>query len=210
MKLLKNKLYIIGASGHGKVILDIACKLNRWDEIAFFDSDNTKKECLGYKVIGKVCDIWSQLDDVDIIVAIGNNSIRKELHLKLMENRASLPILVHPNAVIGLNVNIGAGTVIMAGAVINSDTTIGQSCIINTGSTVDHDNEVGDYVHISPGVNLAGNVKVGNESWICIGSKVSNNVEIAENVIVGAGSVVLTDISSQGKYYGIPARRSGL
>ena len=39
-----NRLIIIGASGHGKVVADIA-KLNGYTNIAFLDDDSTKKEC---------------------------------------------------------------------------------------------------------------------------------------------------------------------
>lgn len=33
---MKNKLLIIGASGHGKVVADIAIKMNKWNSIAFW------------------------------------------------------------------------------------------------------------------------------------------------------------------------------
>lgn len=35
----RNKLLIIGASGHGRVVADIAIKMNRWQQIAFLDDD---------------------------------------------------------------------------------------------------------------------------------------------------------------------------
>ena len=38
---MKNKLLIIGASGHGKVVADIALKMNKWKSIAFLDDDES-------------------------------------------------------------------------------------------------------------------------------------------------------------------------
>ena len=99
--------------------------------------------------------------DCDIFVGVGNNVIREKIQKKLEAEGASIPTLIHPNAVIGEQVKLASGTVVMAGVVINCCTKIGKGCIINTGATIDHDNLIEDYVHISPGAHLAGTVKVG-------------------------------------------------
>src|SRR5699024_5051807 len=191
---MKNKLLIIGASGHGKVVADIAIKMNQWKSIEFLDDDPTKKMSLGLKVIGCTKNLFDYTDNYDIFVAVGDNEIRKELFKKLVEVGASIPILVHPSAIIGEYVKIGYGTVVMAGTVVNCCTEIGEGCIINTGSTIDHDNFIGCFVHISPGVHLAGEAKVGNDSWLGIGSIVSNNINITSGCKIGAGAVVVKNI----------------
>lgn len=127
-----------------------------------------------------------------MIVAIGNASVRRCLLESYEAKGVSMVSLIHPQAVLADEVvEIGRGTVIMAGAVIQSDTVIGKGVIINTGASVDHDCQVGDYVHIAVGVHLAGNVKVGNGTWIGDGAVIRNNVSICENVMVGAGAVVV-------------------
>ncbi len=204
---MKERLLIIGASGHGKVAADIAIKMNIWKSIAFLDDNELLKVSLGLKVIGKTEDAFKFMEDADIFVAVGNNATREKIQKKLEEEGASIPVLVHPNAVIGSEVELGIGTVVMAGVVINSSTKIGRGCIINTGSTLDHDNMIQDYVHISPGAHLAGTANVGKGSWIGIGSTVSNNVSITSCCIVGAGAVVVRDINEPGTYVGVPARR---
>jgi acetyltransferase-like isoleucine patch superfamily enzyme len=95
----------------------------------------------------------------------------------------------------------------MAGVVINSSTKIGKGCIINTSSSLEHDNVIEDYVHISPGVRLAGTVRIGKGSWLGIGSVVSNNVNICSGCKVGAGAVVVKDITEPGTYVGVPVRK---
>jgi sugar O-acyltransferase (sialic acid O-acetyltransferase NeuD family) len=204
---MKNKLLIIGASGHGKVVADIAIKMNKWQSVVFVDDDESLRTSMGIEVIGKLNEAFELLNDYDICVAIGNNTIREKLHTELESKRASLPALIHPTAVIGEQVNVGSGTVVMAGVVINCCTRIGKACIINTGSTIDHDNVIGDFTHISPGVHLAGTVKVGKGTWIGIGSTVSNNVTITSDCKFGAGAVVVKDISEPGVYAGVPVRR---
>ena len=203
----KNKLLIIGASGHGKVVVDIAVKMNVWKHIYFLDDNELIKTSVGIEVLEKSAGAYKYLDEADIFVAIGNNETREDIQEKLIAEGANIPILIHPDAVIGPEVEIGIGTVVMAGVVINSSTKTGRGCIVNTGATLDHDNMLGDYVHISPGATLAGTVKVGRNSWLGVGSTVSNNVNITNDCKIGAGAVVIKDITESGTYVGIPARK---
>ena len=204
---MKEKLFIIGASGHGKVVADIAVKMNQWNQIEFLDDDEALTTSLGLKVIGKSKDAFNYIEDADIFVAIGDSRIRQMLLCKLQEAGASIPVLIHKSAVIGEQVEIGDGTVVMAGVVINCCTKIGTGCIVNTSSHVGHDNMIEDYVHIAPGAGLAGTVKVGSGSWIGIGSVIINNIQIAGECKIGAGAVVVRDITEAGTYVGVPAKR---
>lgn len=200
------RLFIVGCSGHGKVIADIAIKQNKYDEILFLDDNPVADSCLGFPVTGNSTygDIVSQ---DEIIVAIGNSEIRRRLQEQYEKRCLSMATMIHPDAVIGTAVKIGDGTVVMAGAVINSDSVIGKGVIVNTGATVDHDNIISDYVHISVGAHTAGNVTVGKAVWIGAGAVVSNNLCICDNVMIGAGTVVIRDIEEPGTYVGVPARK---
>lgn len=201
------KLLIIGASGHGKVVADIAIKMNKWQSIAFLDDDESIKTSMGLKVIGKTADAFTYKGEADLFVAIGSNATREKVQEKLIEEGIFVVKLIHPSAVIGTDVEIDMGTVVMAGVVINSSTRIGKGCIINTSSILDHDNVIEDYVHISPGVMTAGSVGIGKGTWLGIGSVVSNNVNICSGCKIGAGAVVVKDITEPGTYVGVPVRR---
>ncbi|MGM2817800.1 acetyltransferase [Bacillus cereus group sp. Bce001] len=204
---MKTRLLIIGAGGHGKVIADIALRMNKWEYVAFLDDSKQVKNLMGIEIIGKSTDVLRFINDYDIFVGVGNNAIRENIQEQLESQGASIPVLIHPDAVIGAQVSMGSGTVVMAGTVINCCTQIGKGCIINTASTVDHDNIIEDYVHISPGTHLAGTIKVGKGTWLGIGTVVINNINITGNCKIGAGTVVTKDISESGTYVGVPARR---
>ena len=204
---MKNKLIIIGASGHGKVVADIAIKMNKWQSITFLDDDESIKASIGLEVIGKTADAFTYKEEADFFVAIGSNPTREKIQEKLIDEGLNVVSLIHPSSVIGIDVEIGIGTAVMAGVVVNSSTRIGKGCIINTSASLDHDNNIEDYVHISPGVNMAGTVKIGKGTWLGIGSVVSNNVNICSGCKVGAGAVVVKDITEPGTYVGVPVRR---
>lgn len=203
---MKDRIMIIGAGGHGKVVADIA-RLNGYKEILFLDDDLSRKTNGRYQVVGTGNDIDRYKEKYDFFVAVGDNDIREKITVKLSEMNIEQPILIHPSATVDETVKIGEGTVIMANAVINADSKIGRGCIINTSATVDHDCIIDDYVHISPGVHIAGTVQIGRKTWIGAGSTVINNVTICEKCIVGAGSVVIKDIAEYGTYVGLPARK---
>lgn len=195
------RLVIIGAGGHGKVIADIALK-SGYKDICFVD-DNVGGDCMGYPIIGKSCNL-EQLNngETDFVIAIGDNQIRKRI---AEQHKLNWVTLVHPSAQIAYGVQIGIGSVVMAGAVINPAATIGRHCIINTCAVIEHDNQLSDYVHVSPNATLGGTVHVGSCTHIGIGTTVRNNISIGENTMIGAGSVVVKEISGGGVYIGIPA-----
>ena len=203
---MKDKLVIIGASGHGKVIADIA-KLNGYQEIIFLDDDITKTKNGKYDVVGTGKDIDKYLDQYDYFVAIGNNSIRKQITEKLEDKKIIQPVLIHPAATVDETAKISSGTVVMANAVINADVCVKKGCIINTAASVDHDCKLENYVHLSPGVHIAGTVSIGERTWIGAGTTVINNIIITDNCVIGAGSTVIKDIEEIGVYAGVPVRK---
>lgn len=202
----ERRLIIAGAGGHGKVVADIAKKMNRYTRIVFLDDNENVKNVLGYPVVGtmKFSDFQKEIDEV--IVAVGNAQVRKKLQNQYEKMGVKIATLIHPQAIIGTNVVIGTGTVVMAGTVINCETNIGKGNIINTSASVDHECVTDEFVHISVGAHLCGNVQVGGGCWIGAGSVVSNNIQICSNCILGAGAVVVNNIEISGTYVGVPAK----
>ena len=202
---MSKSVVIIGASGHGKVIADII--VNSGDKVLGFldDADDVQgKKIIGFPVLGKIAD-FDNYRDCEFVIAIGNPYIRERIANELPVKWYTA---IHPTAVISsLDVEIGEGTVIMANAVVNPSARIGKHCIINTGAIVEHDNILEDYVHLSPNVTLAGIVKVGKSTHIGAGSCTKQVLNIASDCIIGAGSVIVKDITESGTYVGVPARK---
>ena len=95
---------------------------------------------------------------------------------------------------------------VFAQAVVQPDSRIGEGAIINTAATVDHDCRLGGFVHISPGVHLGGGTQVGNGAWVGIGACTRQQIRIGKNAVVGAGAVVVKDISDGLTVAGNPAK----
>ena len=197
--MMNKKLIIYGASGHGKVAADIA-RLNGYEQIVFYDDDPEKQEIGSYQVIHD----FTGYEDYDLFIAIGDNATRETISLKMNRERINL---IHPSAVIGEEVKLGQGIVVMARAVINPGTIIGDGVIINTYASIDHDNVIGAYAHVSVNAHTAGTVTIGERSFIGMSSSIINNVSICADAIIGAGALVVDDIGEAGTYIGVPARK---
>lgn len=197
-------LIIIGASGHGKVLENIAKLMNKWKNIFFLDDDVSKKD---KQIIGTILDYPGYIDSCDFIVGIGDNHIRQKIYNLLEKKSVTFATFIHPFTSIGTNVKIGTGSVIMPGVVINCNSSVEKGCIVNTSSCVDHDCIIGEFVHISPASSLGGSVIIQSRTWIGLGAKIINNVKITHDCVVGAGSTVIGDIIESGTYVGSPARR---
>lgn len=197
-----NRLILIGASGHSKVVAGVA-KLSGYTGIVFLDNDISISSCYGYPIL----ELDTMVKDLngDVFIVVGKAKIRK----RLMERNSNqcFPVLIYHNSVIAEDVERGGSNVVMAGVVINPGVRIGRGCIINTSSSIDHDCIIGDYCHISVCAHLSGTVKVGVNVWIGAGSTVSNNINICSDTTIGAGVVVIKDLDMSGTYIGVPAKK---
>lgn len=193
-----DELVIIGASGHARVIADIAVE-NNYRIIGYLDDDLSKPN-----VIGKVDDCV-KYSDKKFIIAIGNNYIRQKIALKYPS--LNYVNLIHPRAVVSSSVKMGVGNVIMPNAVVNAQAVLGSHCIINTSCVVEHENILQDFVHISPGATLCGNVRVGTLTHIGAGVTIKNNLNICDECIVGVGAAVVKNITEKGVYIGVPVKK---
>ena len=177
-------MYLYGASGHAKVIIDILTA-NHITIDALVDDNPELQKLHGIPVIHSADGLSP------FIISIGSNKTRK-----MIAERIGGPFTtaIHPTAIISSYARIDEGSVVMQGAIIQSDAQIGKHCIINTAATVDHECIIEDYVHISPNASLCGNVHVGEGTQIGVGSVVVPGIKIGKWSLVCAGSVVTTDI----------------
>ena len=192
-----DKVYLYGASGHAKVVMDIA-RLVCIDVPCLIDDNPLVDEHVGKPVVHHAEGLSP------MIVTIGDCQIRRMVVKKLGEREYIT--LVHPHAVVADNVNLGSGTVVMAGAILNPFAEVGNHCIVNTGASLDHDVKVGDFVHIAPHCTLCGGAEVGEGTWIGAGTTVIQGTHIGKDCFIGAGSVVVKDIPDGTLCYGNPAR----
>ncbi|TVP47425.1 MAG: acetyltransferase [Mongoliibacter sp.] len=190
-------MYILGASGHAKSVIDVLPDLKVVKTI--YDDDPKVDELMGIPVKYSSEINW---DKTELgFVAIGDNKNRMKVAERL-RNYFDYINLIHQSAFISRFADLSKGIVVMEGAIIKVDSYVGNHVIVNTGARVDHDCRLGDYVHIAPGVTLCGNVMIGEGSLVGAGSVVLPGITIGNWVTIGAGSVVHKNIPDGGKWIG--------
>lgn len=205
---MPGELVVFGSGGHAKVVIEAIRARDPQREIHIVDDrpDVIGRSVLGISVAGAREWLAKNVPGAPVALGIGDNRARLEVLDWLVSQRRSLETIVHPSAVVGATVEIGAGSFFSAGAIAIAEAKIGRGAIINTGASVDHDCVIGDGAHIGPGVRLCGNVKIGARTLIGVGSSVRPGIGIGADAVVGAGSAVVSDLADGGTYCGCPAR----
>ncbi|MFQ5600964.1 MAG: NeuD/PglB/VioB family sugar acetyltransferase [Candidatus Krumholzibacteriia bacterium] len=201
-------ILVVGAGGHAQVVIDVIEKQGRYMVVGLLDeaAQHHGRQVLDYPILGGREVLGQAGVPRRAFVAIGSPGAREAWLTHLETLGYELPILIHPAAHVGRDVQIAAGTVLMAGAVVNSGARLGRGVIVNTGASIDHDCHIGDHAHIAPGARLAGGVRVGARSHIGIGACVIQAIEIGSDVVIGAGAAVVHPIPPHTTAVGVPAR----
>jgi UDP-perosamine 4-acetyltransferase len=201
---------IIGAGGHGRVVLDILRAAGVHNPVGFLDADAhlTGSKVGGLPVLGQI-NLLPKLKTQKIkaaIIAIGDNQSRHRYFKKVLEQGFELINAIHPRSVISETAKLGRNVVVAAGAVISTDVQIGDSAIINTSAVIDHECEIGQAAHVCPSATLAGRVQIGDEAFIGLGSNIIQCLTVGPKAVVGAGAVVIQDVPEGATVVGIPAK----
>ncbi len=209
---MKDRVVILGASGHAKVVADIFEEAGGFEILGFLDSSKKRGErFFGYDILGDDGDIPSIIKTykkIKFFIAVGDNWLRKTIFDKVFSicPNISFASAVHPSALIGRGVEMGAGVAVMAGSVINSGSVIGDFSIVNTSAGLDHDTFLGKFASVAPGAVVGGNVRIGDFSALSIGAVVKHGVSIGCHTVIGASALVLSDIGDNVVAYGIPVK----
>ena len=205
-------LLIVGAGGHGKVVLDAARLSGRFTKYVFLDEDPARwgTRTLGVEVAGGL-EVFSRLetDEWEVAIAVGVNEERRRLAAQVEEMGWTFVSVVHPEAVVAKDVEVSPGVVVCAGAVVNPGARIRSHAIVNSRAVVEHDCSIGAYAHIAPGACLGGDVHVGTGALVGIRAAILPGTRIGDLAVVGAGAVVTADVEARAVVVGMPARSLG-
>lgn len=201
---------IVGAGGHGKVVLEILRAGKKHKPVGFIDADEALAgtKVGGLPVFG-AANLLPKLRKKRIpgaIVAIGDNRARAKYVAELHEAGFKLINAIHPDSSIAKTVKLGENLVIAAGAVICTEAVIGDSSIINTNAVVDHECEIGANVHVCPGALIAGRVRIGDGVFVGMGAKIIQCLTVGQQAVIGAGAVVIKDVPAGATVVGVPGR----
>lgn len=211
-------IVIIGAGGFGREVQWLIERINEeqnkktgenvWNVLGYID-DGVKvgTEINDYKVLGGVSYLEQRENPLAVTCAIGASQTRKKVIEKIRNKRnLYFPNLIDPSVQMSKRIGWGEGNIVCAGSILTVNIEIGDFCIINLDCTLGHDDILDSFVTVYPSVNISGGVEVGCCSELGTGTQIIQGKKIGMNTIIGAGSVVVTDITDGCTAVGIPCK----
>jgi sugar O-acyltransferase (sialic acid O-acetyltransferase NeuD family) len=196
------ELWIAGAGGVGREVLDVALAL----DVAvhgFLDDAADRGPVRGVPV--RPLDALA--DGGAYLVAIGDPTARLGVAARLEGAGGRAVALVHPTAVVAPETTVGPGVLVMALAHVSSSVDLGAHVQVHYGSTVGHDCTLEEGATVLPGANVAGTVHLGRGATVGSGAIVLQGLTVGTGAVVGAGAVVTRDVEDGAVVVGNPAKR---
>ena len=202
-------MVLIGYSGHAFVVYGIFKNAGK-EVTGYCDKQEKEYNPFALNYLGQESDLSAiqKMKEYGFFISVGDNSLRKKLHLQLMEQTNRIPInAIHPTAFIDASVIIAEnGIMVATNVVVNPLAKIGIGSICNTGCIIEHECSIGNFSHIGPGAVLCGNVTIGEQTFVGAGAVIRQGIIIGKNVIIGAGAVVVKNVPDNTTVVGCPAK----
>lgn len=203
------RLVIAGASGFGRELHTWVksspewAKRNSVGEIVFID-DKIPQIPVRARIVSTMANYRPREHDL-VICAIGSPDVRKAVVSALQQHSVRFATFVHDRAVIGDNVELGAGVVVCPDALLSSDIRVADQVHINVRCAIGHDVSIGEFATLSAGCNLAGNVAIGEMAFLATAVTVIPGKQIGPSSYIGAGSVVIKNVPAGVTVFGNPS-----
>ncbi|MGM0208192.1 hypothetical protein IGI96_002711 [Enterococcus sp. DIV0421] len=203
------ELVIIGAGGFAKEIIFLVERTNRFNVIGLIDDNyfNLPDNLLSYPLLGGIDYLKNLKKNTAVVIGISDPDVKRSIWDQLKKNdNLFFPNIVDDTALIGSEVSLGIGNIIMAYTTFSANIKVGDFNMINIHSTIGHDTIIKNFNSIYPAVNLSGNVHVGSGNEFGVGTKVIPGIDVGDDNKIGAGSVVIRNIKNKSKIVGVPAK----
>jgi sugar O-acyltransferase (sialic acid O-acetyltransferase NeuD family) len=207
------KILLFGGGNQVHYTIDIIEKENKYEIVGIIDSVHPiETDRYGYKVLGRQENLIDIVEKYNIdagVITIGDNWSRSIVYNAIIKQMPSFEFVnaIHPSVIIGNNVQLGFGVVMMAGVIVNPLAKIGNFTFFATGCQIEHDCIIEDYASVSAGSVMGGYVTIGKFSAITLGVTILDRLKIGENSVIGSGSLVLKDIGDNILAHGNPINK---
>jgi len=211
------RIVLVGGGGHASDVLGAIEAVNRRSDavpgthlnvaglVADGEIDMKRFAHRGVKQIGTIDDL-PRLDVTHYIACVGYPEGRKIVADRAAAYQLTPVTVVHPRAWVPEDVAVGPGSIILAGVCISPCASIGAHAYISHGALLGHDCRVADFVSVMPGASVSGDTHLREGCMIGASATVLEKLSIGAWSVIGAGSVVTSDIPPNVTAKGNPAR----
>lgn len=207
------RLAIIGAGHLGRQIATHIHSDTNDVVVGFYDDVEVKQNTNeGLVILGKLDSIEKDFNSGvfdDLIIAVGYKHLpfKQNIFDKYKSLGISFYTFIHSTCIIDKTATILEGSVIFPGTIIDQRVSIKENVLINLNCTISHDTIIGSHSFLAPSVTIAGFCTVGDLCMLGVSSTISDNITIVKSTTLGAGSIVVSNITEAGVFIGNPAKK---
>jgi len=199
------RLLIIGGGNGAVQIIDALARIPQQRAVAIMD-DNAAihgKAVAGVPVIGAIDPVRAAellaAGEIDAAVISVSTSIPFRERIFTAWRAQGIPFanVIHPSAVVGINVTMGEGNVVMAFCHFGACATIGDSNFLSAYCSIEHHCVLGSHCSFGPGVVTSSRVKIGDRVRFGTGIFIEPGVQIGADSVIASGLAIAQHIPSQ-------------
>ena len=207
----RQKLFILGASGLAKEVIDLVEEYKEYDVAGILDDDARTHGSIfhGHKVFGPI-EMASELTGSLFLICIA--SLKSSVDRSKIAKNHDIPTdrfatIIHPSAMVSKSSTIEPGSIVLANSTITANSRLGRVSIVMPSVVITHDDHVGESCTFASGATIAGHVKIGNSVYVGTGANILERVEIGTGAIIGAGALINRSVPENETWAGIPAKK---
>jgi sugar O-acyltransferase (sialic acid O-acetyltransferase NeuD family) len=189
------KLALFGYGGHAR---EAACQIEQ--EVTFFVDDKYAND------VAKPISEFNP-EEYMMIVAVADSKDRADIVAKLPKETKYFTF-IHPSVhIMDDNIQVGVGSFIGANSILTTNIKLGNHALLNRGNHIGHDSVAGNFFSMMPNAVVGGNVTLGDNVYLGSCSNVREKINITSDVLIGMNAAVVKDITKNGTYVGVPAKK---
>lgn len=206
-------LVIIGCGGFAREVAWLVEQINmrtpQWELVGFLEKApaHLHDSSTGYRILREPDDLPSITPGTHFVCGIGDPAIRRATSLHALSRGWIPATLIHPSAIVGARVSVGAGSIIGPYAILAPDCCIGEHCVINIHASAGHDCRIGDYCVLSPGARVGGWAAVGEGCMLGTNASIAPRTKLGRGSRLAMNSAIFANTENDLTLLGVPARQ---
>lgn len=199
------RLLIVGGGNGAVQIIDALARIPQQRAVAIMDDDAALhgKMVAGVPVVGAIDDARAvemlAAGEIDAAVISVSTSIPFRARTFSAWKALGIPFanVIHPSAVVGMNVAWGEGNVVMAFCHFGACATVGDNNFLSAYCSIEHHCILGSHCSFGPSVVTSSRVQIGDRVRFGTGIFIEPGVQIGADSVIASGLAIAQHIPPQ-------------
>lgn len=192
------RLLIVGGGNGAVQILDALNRLPHQQAVAILDDNPAMhgRRVAGIPITGPIDVAWAVgalaagRFDAAVISISTSIPVRARIFGEWKGRGIPFANVIHPSAVVGMNVTWGEGNVVMAFCHFGACATVGDNNFLSAYCSIEHHCLLGSHCSFGPGVVTSSRVQIGDRVRFGTGIFVEPGVTIGEDAVIASGLAI--------------------